>query len=138
MKKGVDLNIVASSHKDTIFFSWSKIAVQCGVTFCCTNCESIVCTYIPSVLSLPPVPRLTPLNHHRALSPLSLCCTAASWSCLFHTWWYIHISMLLSQLVPPSPSRTVSTSPFSRAASLFLPCKQVRNMILKVKWFKRA
>ena len=50
----------------------------------------------------------------------------------------VYISMLLSQLVPPSASPTVSTSPYSRSASLFLPCKQVRNMSLKVKWFKRA
>ena len=39
----------------------------------------------------------------------------------------VYMSMLLSQFVPPSPSPTVPTSPFSISASPFLPCKQVHQ-----------
>ena len=35
------------------------------------------------------------------------------------------VSVLLSQFVPSSPFPAVSTSLFSKSASLFLPCKQV-------------
>ena len=35
----------------------------------------------------------------------------------------VSISVLLFQSTPPSPSPTMSTSPFSMSASFFLPCK---------------
>ena len=46
---------------------------------------------------------------------------------VFYTWKCIYISMLLSHFVPPSPSLTVSTNPFSMSSSLFLPCKQIHQ-----------
>ena len=36
---------------------------------------------------------------------------------------FSNVSMLLSQFVPPSPPRTVSTNLFSMSASTLLPCK---------------
>ena len=76
--------------------------------------------YIPSLLSLPLI--------HVHPTPLG-CNTAASWapcaiqqlSTICCTHGSIHMSMLLSQFTPPSSSSTVSTSPFSTFASLFLP-----------------
>ena len=36
--------------------------------------------------------------------------------------WSIYVSVLFSQIIPPSPSPTVSRSLFSMCASPFLPC----------------
>ena len=68
--------------------------------------------YIPSLLSFPLLPHPTPLvitlgqtglpvmfSHF----PLTICFTPNS----------VYMSMLLSQFVPPSPSPTVTASPFS-------------------------
>ena len=38
----------------------------------------------------------------------------------------VSMSVLLSQLTPPCPYPTVSTSLFSTSVSLFVPCRQVR------------
>ena len=75
-------------------------------------------------MGAPHRPHPTPLGYHRdqaelpvlySSSPLVICFTHGS----------THTSMLLSQLVPPSPPPVVPTSPFSMSASLFLPWKHV-------------
>ena len=69
---------------------------------------------------LPPHP--TPLGGHRALSLSSLRHTAHShWLSVLHI--VICMFQLLSQVTPPSPSATISTSLFFMSASLLLPCK---------------
>ena len=76
-------------------------------------------TYIPALWSL------APLSHHRALSwapvlyssfPLAIHFTRGS----------VHMSVLLSQFIPPSPSWAVSTV-HSLWLRLFLPCKYVHQ-----------
>ena len=50
----------------SFFFNWRKIALQCCVGFCHMTVQiSHNYTYIPSLLSLPPLPHPTPLGHHR-------------------------------------------------------------------------
>ena len=47
----------------TFSFNWRITALQCCVGFCCTSSwTSCKCTYVPSLLKLPP----TPLGRHRA------------------------------------------------------------------------
>lgn len=71
----------------------------------------------PSLSYLPPgQSHPTSLDHHRALSSISLCYTATS-----HQRSVLNTSMLLSRSVPPCPSPLVSTRPFSLSLSLFLP-----------------
>ena len=70
--------------------------------------EPAICIHIypPSGASLPPH-RISPLFLHRAEHPVL----------------YSRFPLASSsQFVPPSPSPTVSKSPFSSSASLFLPC----------------
>ena len=77
---------------------------------------------MPSLLSSLPLPHPTPLviTEPRAGRPvlysyflLAICFTYSS----------VYKSVLLSQSVPPSPFPAVSTNPFSKSASPFLPCK---------------
>ena len=77
---------------------------------------------LPPEPSFHPTPHPTPLGHHRA--PNWAPCATSSFSLAI---WFTHsiicVSVLLSQLIPPSASPTVSTSSFSKSASLFLSCK---------------
>ena len=53
-------------HFLNLFFNWRKIASQCCVGSCYTTTQiSHNYTYIPSLLSLPPIPHHTHLDHHR-------------------------------------------------------------------------
>ena len=46
---------------------------------------------------------------------------------IYFTHGSVYMSMLLSPFVPPSPSLTVSISPFSTSASPFPPCKYIHQ-----------
>ena len=76
-------------------------------------------TYIPSLLNLPPNPHTT---EYQAKLPVLYSSFPLA---LYFKHGSVNISTLLSQFVPPSPSPTVSTSPFSVSPSLLLPCKYV-------------
>ena len=104
---------------DSFSFYWHIIALRCCISFCCPR-ESAICVHnVPSLWNLPP----TPLCHHRAPSvprelpvlysrfPLAICFTRGS----------VHMSIIISQFVPPSPPPPHPlTRPFFPAASLFL------------------
>ena len=71
--------------------------------------ESDMCIHIsPPSWTCLPLPRITPLGHHRALG-WAPCVTLA----IFLSAGNVRVSMLLSQFVPPTPSPPVSTTPCS-------------------------
>ena len=76
--------------------------------------------YVPSLLSLLPTPHPIPLGHHRAAS-WAPCVIKQLTLASYFTHGSVYMSMLFSQFNPPSPSPSVSASPFSTSASLFLP-----------------
>ena len=77
---------------------------------------------LPLEPPIPPIPPTQVITEHQAelpvlysRFPLAICFTHGS----------VSMSILISQFIPPTPSPTVSTCPFSMSVSLFLPCKQV-------------
>ena len=102
-------------------FYWRIMLYNIVVVSAIHQCKSVM-LYICSLLSLRPllIPALSVVTEHAAGLPvlhgsflLAVCCR--------HNGAYV--SVLLSQLVPPSPSPTVCTRPFSVSASPFLLCK---------------
>ena len=87
--------------------------------------ESAIGVYIFPLPSWTSLLLPTRLGCHRALDLSCLCHTANSHWLSILTYGNIYVSTLLSQIVPPSPSVTVSTSLFFMSVSVFLPCKEV-------------
>ena len=82
-------------------------------------------TYISFLSSLPPTHLpISPSRSSQSPELVPLCYTAGSHYYLTHGSVYTYLSPHLP-VCPNSPSPTVSTSLFSKSASLFLPCKQV-------------
>ena len=85
-----------------------------------------VCPHIPSLLSLPPILPIPPLQviaKHRADLPVLCGCFPLA---IYFTFSSVYVSMLLS--LPPTfplPRHPVSSRPFPMSVSLFLPCHQV-------------
>ena len=78
-----------------IIFYWRIIALQCFVSFFCTTIYGIsyTCTYIPSLLYLPPTSR--PANPSRSSqsnrAELPPAIQQLPTSCLFYTWYCLHM-----------------------------------------------
>ena len=81
---------------------------------------------IISLLSLPPLPHLTPQGHHRAPGWAPCVIQQLLISYLFYTWQRIYVDTT-SPFIPLFLSPTVSTSPFSISVSSFLLFKQVHE-----------
>ena len=83
--------------------------------------------HIPSLLSLGPTLPIPPLQvdtKHQADLPVLCGCFPLA---IYFTFGSVYMSMLLFHFVPACPFPTVSSSPFSTSASLFLPCHQVHQ-----------
>ena len=71
--------------------------------------------------------KFTYIPSHHPPHPILLGCHGSFPQAVYFTHSSVYMSMLLSQLVPPSPSPAVSTSPFSTSVPLFPPYKQVHQ-----------
>ena len=104
--------------KYVFFLNWRIIALQC----CCRFLPHITMNrpqvHICPLPLKPPPPHPNPVP--RAELPALFSCFPLAIS-LTHC--SVDMSVLRSQLVPPSPFPSVSTSLFSTSASLFLTCK---------------
>ena len=92
--------------------NWDIVTLQCYVGFCCTvKWISYVCSYIPSLLELPPTssPHPIPPGHPRAQSWAPSVTQELPPSSPFYTW--------------PCILRSSSSKSIFMSASLFLPCK---------------
>ena len=88
-----------------------KITLQSCVGFCHTTARiNHHYMYMPSLLSLPPLPNPILLDHHRL--PGWAPCDEQELPTNYFTHDNLYMSILLSQFILPSPSPTVSTSPF--------------------------
>ena len=81
-----------------------------------------VTKFIPTLPSSPLV-----ITEHRAGLPVPDSCLLLA-VCFTHR--NVYKPVLLSQSVPLSPFPSVSTNPFSKSASPFLPCKEVDIALL--------
>ena len=101
------------------FFLTRIIALQHCVGFCCVSAWiSHRYTYVPSLLNLPSTSLPTP---PASQGPELLASHSKFSLALYFTYSGVYVSMLLSQVVPPSPSSTVSTSLFFMSATSLLP-----------------
>ena len=73
------IKVTPEMGQSSIFFSWSKIALQFCVSFCCImKWISYMYTYIPTLLHLPPTPLSHPSRLSQSTELSSLCYTAGS------------------------------------------------------------
>ena len=114
-----------SFFKKLIYFNWRLITLQ----FCGGFCHTLTwishrCTCVlPSQTLFPPPSPSHPSGLSQSTSfewPAS-CIELAMVICF--TYDNIHVSMLFSQVIPPSPSPTESKNLLFASVSLLLPCR---------------
>ena len=107
-----------------IIFNWRMITILWWFLPYINTSQSYSYTYAPSLLTslLSPSP-----SHPSRLSQSTSFGFPVSYRkfplAMYFTHGNRYISMLLSQIIPPSPAPTVSKSLFSMSASPFLPCR---------------
>ena len=114
-------------------FYWRIITLQYCYGFCHTSAwRRHRYTCVPLILN--PLPSPSPLHLSRLSQSTSSACSA---SCIKHelviyfTFDNIYVSMLLSHIIPPSPSSTESESLFFTSVSSWLPWMFTIAMIWK-------
>ena len=118
IRKGKESTFLTVSCLEYNFF-WRIIALQYYIGFChASTWVSHRYTYVPSLLNL----LCTCLGCHRA--PVEPPVSYSEFPlAIYFTHGGLYVPVLFSQIIPPSPSSTVSMSLFSTAESPLLPCE---------------
>ena len=108
-----------SSFFKLMYFNWQLFTLQYCGGFCHTSTwVSHGCTCVPSI-PLPSPPHPSGLSQNTGFQcPLS---RIKLGQVIYCTYRHIHVSMLFSQIIPPSPSPTESKTLFFLSVSLLLP-----------------
>ena len=114
------------------FFNRSLLEYNCFTILCqfllytkVNQPFAYICPCIPSLLSLPPILPIPPLQviaKLRADLPVLCCCFPLA---ILRS--VVYICRCYSHFAPAFPSHPMSSSPFSMSTSLFLPCNQVHQ-----------
>ena len=107
-----------------IYFNWRLISLQyCSGFFHTLTWISHGCTMCsPSWTPLPPPSPCHPSGSSQCTSPEHPVSCIKPWQAICFTYDNIHVSMLLSQIIPPSPSPTQSKRLFYTSVFLLLFC----------------
>ena len=105
-----------------IYFNWRLLTLKCCGGFCHTFTEISHWVYMcsPSWHSLPPPSPPHPSGSSQCTSPEHPVSCIEPGLAIYFTYDNIHISMLFSQIIPPSPSPTESKSLFFISVPLLL------------------
>ena len=105
--------------KDILFYSFQFYLFIFTLQYCIGFAihESAMGVHVFPILNLPPHP--IPQGHLSAPALSTLSCIKPG-LVIYFTYGNIHVSMLFSQIVPPSPSPTESKSLFFTSVSLLL------------------
>ena len=113
------------TFKSFIHFNWRLITLQYCGGFCHTTQESAMGVHVFPILNpLPPPSPSHPSGSSQCTSPEHpvSCIETGLAICLKYD--NRHVSMLFSQIIPPSPSPTESKRLFYTSVSLLLSCIQ--------------
>ena len=106
-----------------IYFNWRLITLQYCGGFCHTfTWISHGCTCVPSWTPLPSPSPFHLSGSSQCTSPEHPASCIKLGLAIYFTYDNIHVSMLFSQITPPSPSPTESNSLFFISVSLLLSC----------------
>ena len=112
-----------NKFKKLIYFNWRLITLQYCSGFCHTlTWISYRCTCVPHPERPPPSPS-HPSGSSQCTSPEHLVSCIEPVLAIYFTYDNIHVSMLLSQIIPPLPSPTESKSLFFTFVFLLLSRK---------------
>ena len=106
-----------------IYFNWRLITLQYCIGFAIHQHESARGVHVFPILNLPLSP-YRPSGSSQCTSPKHPVSCIEPGLAICFTYDIIHVSMILSQIIPPSPSPTESKRLFYTSVSLLLSCIQ--------------
>ena len=111
--------------KKIIYFNWRLITLQYCIGFAIHQHESAMGVHVFPVLNpLPPPSPYHSSGSSQCTSPKHPVSCIEPGLVICFTYDNIHVSMLFSQIIPPSPSSTESKTLFYTSVSLLLSCIQ--------------
>ena len=114
-------NVHSSFLKKNIYFNWRLITLQYCIGFAVNQHESAIGVHVFPILNAPPtslpVPSLWVIPVHQ---PRASCLMHRPGLVIHFIYDNIHVSVLVSQIIPPSPSPTESKRLFYPSVSVLL------------------